>query len=1024
MTLASLSAQLETLRGLTREPEVRGVRVNCSEPGVEGLEITEVSLEKIAIQLKDLWKFVENGEGKVSAFRERASGGGELVRALALLDSGATHAVVPYSDSLGRLDSVPVTLAGDARQNWWRTKGGTLVVPPAGGTGGGEGKPQTILPLGSLVETLGCSISWSRRKGLRVVHPTLGVLKTDVSETNCPLVQEGQAMQIIAELEAKRLENFRERVQDLECQIESLEVPLDPTEALRKFASSGDRRDALQAVVAQPYLAGLSNRDITALAEGFDDYARSDGKQLLKFLPLKRADRRRLLQTDKWWVHLCSGPDRPDDPLRHWCNSKGIALLCVDIRQRGGKGWDLTKKNGVWKVLLWAASIGKVAGVFASPPTCVKEERSVLGLQDMFLWSLASVSAGRGIPYVSGHINAQCEGRLRFASWSGMAPLQISQGVLGGEFEHKTTIMTNLDLAHLCALPAKGKEGLPPEGRHWTQGFRLGVVGALSGKPFGVTCDGLDEVIRRGTPGKGAKEPVIQEEEECTVKELTQTELDSWKEHVIRGHLPYRRDCRRCVEGSGLGIQHRSIKNKAMFTLSIDLFGPLGSSEKGRDEESVSANPHIRYGLVGAFRVPRSALEGAKGEEEIPKDVSLTGANGLPDDVDLDEYVLSDEEEADGTYQPVSQSRLRPEGVEVGEPESVICAAEQGHESASEDCLLWSGEGLPEDPKEQEEYLEGLSLPVDHVVLRYFVGLKSKSGADVTAAIQRMVLEINKSYPVRVLHSDPGTEFSSDKLKKWLADQAIRQQHPLATDKQGNGLAERTIGWVKARARTLVGSSGVSVSLWPMAMRWAVESHNRRVLGQPSLPYFGQDVLHKLKRPPGGTNELMQRWVKARYLAPHLTVPKGHVLLTEEGNLVGSKGFRTNTVDPEGLPELVMPTLQEEEESVSFPLADEPVEEAEPPSAPDRRLRKKSSVRFVEADQGIHSRPEQLARKFMLEDDYSNGAFKLLMSALREQENPSTDRRGSFEGRFIFGAYSHGGNRGIVGMSKKVSRNQ
>ncbi|OLQ00229.1 Copia protein [Symbiodinium microadriaticum] len=191
----------------------------------------------------------------------------------------------------------------------------------------------------------------------------------------------------------------------------------------------------------------------------------------------------------------------------------------------------------------------------------------------------------------------------------------------------------------------------------------------------------------------------------------------------------------------------------------------------------------LRYGLVGAFRVPRSALEGAKGEEEIPKDVSLTGANGLPDDVDLDEYVLSDEEEADGTYQPVSQSRLRPEGVEVGEPESVICAAEQGHESASEDCLLWSGEGLPEDPKEQEEYLEGLSLPVDHVVLRYFVGLKSKSGADVTAAIQRM----------------------------------------------------------------------------------------------------------------------------------------------------------------------------EEEESVSFPLADEPVEEAEPPSAPDRRLRKKSSVRFVEADQGVHS---------------------------------------------------------------------
>ena len=571
----------------------------------------------------------------------------------------------------------------------------------------------------------------------------------------------------------------------------------------------------------------------------------------------------------------------------------------------------------------------------------------------------------------------------------------------------------------LCALPSKGREGLPPEGRHWTKGFRLGVVGALSGRPVGVTCDSLDEVIRKGAAEASARDSLNQEEEECVVKELSQTELESWKEHVVRGHLPYRRDCRRCVEGSGLGIQHRSIKDKAMFTLSIDLFGPMSSSEKGRDEESVSANPHIKYGLVGAFRVPRSALEGGKGEEEIQKDAPPTKENGLPDDVDLEEYVLSDEEEAEGIFQVDPDPHLKPEGADVGEPVSAIRAVEPGHELASKECILWSGEELPEDPKEQEEYLEGLSLPVDHVVLRYFVGLKSKSGADVTAAIQQLVLEINKSYPVGVLHSDPGTEFTSDRLKKWLADKAIRHQHPLAADKQGNGLAERTIGWVKARARTLVGSSGVNVSLWPMAMRWAVETHNRQILGQQPLPYFGQEVLHKLKRPPGGTNELMQRWVKARYLAPHLTVPKGHVLLTEEGNLVGSKGFRPRTVDPEQLPGLVMPILQEEQESASLPLADDSVQEAEHLSVPERRLRKKSSVRFVEADQEASPRPEQLARRFMSEDDYSNEAFKALVGALREQENPSTDRRGSFEGRFVFGAYSHGGNRGVVGMSKR-----
>ena len=96
-----------------------------------------------------------------------------------LLDSGATHAVIPYDTKLTNLEQVPVTLAGDARQNWWRTRGGTLVVPP--GPEDQEGKPtQTIPRLGALVETLICQVQWSKRTGLRVVHPTLGVLNTGI----------------------------------------------------------------------------------------------------------------------------------------------------------------------------------------------------------------------------------------------------------------------------------------------------------------------------------------------------------------------------------------------------------------------------------------------------------------------------------------------------------------------------------------------------------------------------------------------------------------------------------------------------------------------------------------------------------------------------------------------------------------------------------------------------------------------------------------------------------------------------
>ena len=47
---------------------------------------------------------------------------------------------------------------------------------------------------------------------------------------------------------------------------------------------------------------------------------------------------------------------------------------------------------------------------------------------------------------------------------------------------------------------------------------------------------------------------------------------------------------------------------------------------------------------------------------------------------------------------------------------------------------------LPSDPKELRSFIEDLKGPVDQVVLRYFVGLRSKTGDDVTEAVQKLVL--------------------------------------------------------------------------------------------------------------------------------------------------------------------------------------------------------------------------------------------------------------------------------------------
>ena len=107
---------------------------------------------------------------------------------------------------------------------------------------------------------------------------------------------------------------------------------------------------------------------------------------------------------------------------------------------------------------------------------------------------------------------------------------------------------------------------------------------------------------------------------------------------------------------------------------------------------------------------------------------------------------------------------------------------------------------------ELEDHLRDLTSGVELVSLRYMVGLKSKTGPEVAAGVQRMILAINKSYPVRVLHCDPGTEFGSDKLSTWLAQQGVRLQTTIPTDKQGKRSGRAHRGMDEIQSSNPVGS--------------------------------------------------------------------------------------------------------------------------------------------------------------------------------------------------------------------------
>ncbi|CAE7436865.1 unnamed protein product [Symbiodinium sp. CCMP2592] len=756
VTLASLSAQLDILRAMTRDPEVK----TCSVPLHDDQSANQVKSDLgqapvAGVSLEALGREIRSLAQRVKGFEVRALGEGkESDSGVALLDSGATHAVIPFHERLRNLEKVPVTLAGDEKQEWLRTQGGTLVVPPD--PLAPAGRPvQTILPLGALVESLNCQVHWSKRKGLRVVHPTLGVLTTRISDNTCPYVAEDQALRLISELEDQRLEGFKQRVQNLECHLEAYDKPIEPTESMLRFARTGDRLDALRAFLVQPHL-GFPEDLKVSLAEQVPIDTPGSDKALLKLLPLKRSARRSLLDSSQWVVHLCSGKDRALDPLPVWARERGMPFLRVDPQQVGGKGWDLAKRDGVWKVLMWAAAQGRIATVLVSPPAADTDNVRRIVAQGMILWSLASVVRGCGIPYVAEHHGLLQSNRQGFNAWSKMHTVCLNQGSLGDKYLRPTDLVTNLDLHYLSTLSPKGIHATPPQGR---------------------AARGSTRELLSATQSAGLDNPTAYElETEALLRafeaeSIVDSDSEGEPDEVVAPDT-LRNDT------SGEGMEPECVRGDASLQASLRP-KPKGGANicstatslieeiAGRDEGCITGKTLLRYGLVGAFRVPRSLIQDPDKPHKPDgvKDLFSGGSSELPDgENELAEYEPSDPggELFPELFGPVMEASQQSQ--EESNPLPKVSAASAEDAKAS----VWDPVDLPKDKEGMERLIEELSEPVDQVVLRYFIPLRTKSGVEVAEALQQMILQINQRFPVRSIHHDPGTEFGST-AAGWLA---------------------------------------------------------------------------------------------------------------------------------------------------------------------------------------------------------------------------------------------------------------
>ena len=288
-----------------------------------------------------------------------------------LLDSGASHPFrVASEEEIEKATRVRVQLADGGEVVLAQNKGGTLLAASPK-----EGDAATpIVPLGALVQDLGCDVSWTRKKGLEIRHPEHGIIRPHVVGP-CPVVGEARALDLIKELEDLKMSSLRASTTSTARAIWTWDQEKTWSSHLDAFLATGARASQLQALSAEdsPF-KWASSVDKSYLAEGVDLSSKA-GWNYLKALPTSRQTRKRQMSS-QWIVHLFAGKGKGADPVLRELED-GVVLLEIDIAR--SMAFDMFKMNGVYKSLLWGAATGRIAGSLA---------RHLVGEIVMFSWFL------------------------------------------------------------------------------------------------------------------------------------------------------------------------------------------------------------------------------------------------------------------------------------------------------------------------------------------------------------------------------------------------------------------------------------------------------------------------------------------------------------------------------------------------------------------------------------------------------------------------------------------------------------
>ena len=239
---------------------------------------------------------------KAASLMIKSVGGDPVTGRSGLLDSGASHPFrLATEEELKDATRVKVQLAYGSEVTLAQNQAGTLLaVSP-----GGEDATTPIVPMGSLVQDLGCELSWTRNGGLKIHHPVHGVIRPHVVGS-CPLVGETCALDLIKELEDSRVRSLRDVSLNTARAIWTWDQGRPWATHLEDFIKNGSRAAQLQALDSEDSpLKQLSVRVKAALAEEIDMSTKA-GWSYLKALPISRQRRRRMM-SQPWVIRKWKG---------------------------------------------------------------------------------------------------------------------------------------------------------------------------------------------------------------------------------------------------------------------------------------------------------------------------------------------------------------------------------------------------------------------------------------------------------------------------------------------------------------------------------------------------------------------------------------------------------------------------------------------------------------------------------------------------------------------------------------------